>query len=378
MDCRVESMALKTDLNPNEIYDSSGIIKSGQVMLYDRSLMFYSRDISQDECSIVLNPAQHQNLDLPEIVLDGDYFQFDSVPSMRPNHQSGQDLTVLEILYNNDQVPDQPEFVDVDQLTDLDTLEPATATSTISSAIHEENEKDDDDDVIFVKEYKHNEIIKEETGRQVEFGSSYSRSNQVNLPKVRRNPVRTTRNKSRDFSMEVLYEEDFAFLDSTDDEDDFKENKPSKKNCDNLELPKEWPIDVHERPEYNYKTQQIESFDFTIREIQKKVPPKKPRLETVPIRRKSNKKYLSRKKKPKAVVEKKTPLKDLQPLVKSTNALLRDFFRSLRDDRHLIKRDKNNLHERVQILRNQAMLSSLVNGDQVDEALKNLDRCFKE
>ncbi|CAH2012149.1 unnamed protein product [Acanthoscelides obtectus] len=224
-------MALKTDLNPNEIYDSSGIIKSGQVMLYDRSLMFYSRDISQDECSIVLNPAQHQNLDLPEIVLDGDYFQFDSVPSMRPNHQSGQDLTVLEILYNNDQVPDQPEFVDVDQLTDLDTLEPATATSTISSAIHEENEKDDDDDVIFVKEYKHNEIIKEETGRQVEFGSSYSRSNQVNLPKVRRNPVRTTRNKSRDFSMEVLYEEDFAFLDSTDDEDDFKENKVLRSPC---------------------------------------------------------------------------------------------------------------------------------------------------
>ncbi|CAH2017077.1 unnamed protein product [Acanthoscelides obtectus] len=225
--------------------------------------------------------------------------------------------------------------------------------------------------------------------------------------------------------MEVLYEEDFAFLDSTDDEDDFKENKVLRSPCigslswtsciyresfvfftynktkciivyqhlhilmacfcfshlrkiANLELPKEWPIDVHERPEYNYKTQQIESFDFTIREIQKKVPPKKPRLETVPIRRKSNKKYLSRKKKPKAVVEKKTPLKDLQPLVKSTNALLRDFFRSLRDDRHLIKRDKNNLHERVQILRNQAMLSSLVNGDQVDEALKNLDRCFKE
>ncbi|VEN51828.1 unnamed protein product [Callosobruchus maculatus] len=268
------AMALKTDLKPNELYDFSGIIESGQVVLYDRSLMFYSRESSQDECSIVLNPAQHQNLNLPEIVLDGDYFQFDSVPTMRSNHQSDQDLAVLEILCNNSPVPVQPEFVDVDKLTDVDKLEPAPATSSVSCVRNEEDE--DDDDVVFVKEYKNEDGVKEESARQV---ALHSRSKQVNAAKVRRNPPRTTRNKSRDISMEVLYEEDFAFLDSTDDEDvqEFKENKLPK-NCP-VELPKEWPINVHERPEYNYLTQKVESFDFTIREIQKKAPPKNPDLK---------------------------------------------------------------------------------------------------
>nr|CAI5838226.1 unnamed protein product [Callosobruchus analis] len=324
------AMALKTDLKPNELYDFTGIIESGQVVLYDRSLMFYSRESSQEECSIVLNPSQHQNLNLPEIVLDGDYFQFDSVPS---NHQSDQDLAVLEILCNNGPVPVQPEFVDVDKLTDVDKLEPAPATQAVSCVVDEEEE--DDDDV-------------------------------VNVPKVRRNPIRTTRNKSRDISMEVLYEEDFAFLDSTDDEeDDFKENK-------------EWPINVHERPEYNYLTQKVESFDFTIREIQKKVPPKKPRLETVPIRRKSNKKYLSGKKKQKVVIEKRTPLEDLRPLVNSTSEMLRNFYTSLAENKNVINRDRDNLRERAELLRNQAMLYSLVNDIQESEALKKLNCCLSE
>nr|CAH7757703.1 unnamed protein product [Callosobruchus chinensis] len=366
-------MALKTNLKPNELYDFSGIIESGQVVLYDRPLTLYSRESSGEECSIVLNASQLQNLNLPEIVLDGNYFQFDSVPSTPSNHRSDQDLAVLEILCNNSPVPDQPEFIDVDQLTDLDKLGPALATLAVSCVRNEE--EDADDDVVFVKEYKLDDTVNGEADQQVALHSRPKQLIQVNVPKVRRNPIRTTRNKSRDISMEVLYEEDFAFLDSTDDEeDDSKENKLPETSP--VELPKEWPINVHERPEYNIVTQKIESFDYTIREIQKKVPPKKPRLETVPVRRKSKKKYLSRKKKQKVVTEKRTPLNDLQPLVNSTSEMLKNFYGSLEENKHVINRDKDNLRERTELLRNQAVLYSLVNDKQESDGWKKFSCCL--
>nr|CAH7757705.1 unnamed protein product [Callosobruchus chinensis] len=169
-------MALKTNLKPNELYDFSGIIESGQVVLYDRPLTLYSRESSGEECSIVLNASQLQNLNLPEIVLDGNYFQFDSVPSTPSNHRSDQDLAVLEILCNNSPVPDQPEFIDVDQLTDLDKLGPALATLAVSCVRNEE--EDADDDVVFVKEYKLDDTVNGEADQQV---ALHSRPKQVSV-----------------------------------------------------------------------------------------------------------------------------------------------------------------------------------------------------
>lgn len=153
---------------------------------------------------------------------------------------------------------------------------------------------------------------------------------------------------------------------------------PNRKPTLPTETLKQWPVNAHERPEYNSETKKIEAFDYTIREIQKKAPNKKPRLETVPVRRKSKKKYFTRKRKSRVVEVKKIPITELKPLVNSTTQMLRDFFKSCKEAKDIIKREdiyteKCSLENKLEIFKNQIILFSLVNEMDQKEVEKKLD-----
>lgn len=153
---------------------------------------------------------------------------------------------------------------------------------------------------------------------------------------------------------------------------------PSKKIAPPTETFKEWPVNAHERPEYNTETKTIEAFDYTIREIQKKAPNKKPRLETVPVRRKSKKKYFTRKRKPRVIETKKIPIAELKPLVNSTTALLKEFFQNSKESRELVKSECTNVEKcnpenRLEVFKHQIILFSIVNDIDQGEVMKKLD-----
>ncbi|KAJ8963573.1 hypothetical protein NQ314_005547 [Rhamnusium bicolor] len=379
-------MALEADIIPTEnlVYNGnfSNLIENGQILLLNEPVMIYTQENIENDCAIVLDPItdeNSQNLNLPEIIFDGNYFQFENLHSnnfqndydthenfqyIDERQQVDDGLAVLEILCNNtNSTLDQPEFVDVNKLTEPEKFIITQENDVLSIS--------DDDDVVFVREYKENKT--ETTENLIESAVKLKKIDN----NIRRNPIRTVRTRSRDLSKELLFEEDFAFLDASEDEgeDEEKENKIPIKKSPNENL-KQWPVNVHDRPEYNTLTKKIETFDYTIREIQKKAT-KKPRIETVPIRRKSKKKYFTKKRKPRLVEVKKIPIEELKTLVNATTALLRDFFISTKESRALTNADIRkseicNPENHFEVLRNQTLLFSVVNGLDQSEVEKKL------
>lgn len=86
---------------------------------------------------------------------------------------------------------------------------------------------------------------------------------------------------------------------------------------------KEWPINVHERPEYNATTNEIEKFDYSIREISKLYTPKTESKSTAPKRARKVKRYGPPKRRRRALIEKRVPLRELRACVTETTSLVR-------------------------------------------------------
>lgn len=235
-----QAMALETGRNPNEnlVYNGefSSLVENGHVLLLDEPLMIYAQENIQSDCAIVLDPinnANNQNLNLPEIIFDGNYFQFENLQNgnyglhenfqyMNERQQVDDGLAVLEILCNNKSTLDQPEFIDVNKLSELNHFENPKSVDVLCIS--------DDDDVVFVREYREektkeeDEEVDEVVDKIVEDDVSLKKND-----KIRRNPIRKARINSKKLSREHILEEDFALLDTSDEEkkDEEKENKVS-------------------------------------------------------------------------------------------------------------------------------------------------------
>lgn len=214
-------MALK-NIPLQEHYDYPKIIETGQIVVVNNPLMLYSPSNSND-CSLVLNSCKDTNFtqNLPDLVLDAKYFQYENGQNspktvfdfskkfeFSSENRVHESVAVLEV-YGNE--PDKPEFIDISKLSELTEKSGSSNGCDVFEL--------SDDEVIFVKEYKENDAT-----------CSTDKTASLIEPKkddgnIRRNPVRNVRNKSRDLSKELLFEEDFAFLDATDDEIEEKENK---------------------------------------------------------------------------------------------------------------------------------------------------------
>lgn len=149
-----------------------------------------------------------------------------------------------------------------------------------------------------------------------------------------------------------------------------------EKNTIQTEKYKEWPVNVHERPEYNAETKTIETFDYTIREIQKKLPaPKKPKLETVIAKKKTKKKYGTIKRRnSRVVIEKKIPLESVRALVNETTSLLKEFFEESRKCHKILNPNpqKFSLNDKLEVLTSQVTLYAVVNGIDFNDVLKDV------
>ncbi|KAG5894048.1 hypothetical protein JTB14_037892 [Gonioctena quinquepunctata] len=362
-------MAWKTDSLPNDCNDFASIIENSKLVVLDEPLVLYSSDSSEDDC-VVLEPSTKsedfpRKLDIPQIVFDGNCFQFKNVQdcsefnnkfSIENDKQVNDGLAVLEILCSHNPL-DRPEFVDINNLTDHSEKSTSEKATSVKSC--DVLELSDDDDVVFVKEYKEEKKVVASPAK----GDSPVGEKEVDS-KIRRNPVRNVRNKSRDLSQELLYEEDFAILDASDDELDKKENKPPEKKCSySTELPKEWPVNVHERPEYNPVTKKIESLDYTIRDIQNNSAAKRAKVASNLARKKPKRKVVRKSKSRVEPEVEKVPIETLKPLVNSTTDMLKNYFVISKKHKDLTNFESNicTFENKLEILKNQALLFSVVN-----------------
>ncbi|KAJ8976213.1 hypothetical protein NQ317_008094 [Molorchus minor] len=376
-------MALQTDTNPKENLpfpnEYPSFTERGQILLLDEPFMIYTPERVDTDCEVVLEPTNRessQNLRLPEIIFDGNYscyqlenvqnnifqnnFEYDDDFHCMNSDQVNEGLAVLKILCNNSATTtlDQPEFIDINKLTEISVSE--TECSKNSKEEEIVSISDDDDDVVFVGEYKEKG---ENNKRETEGGFQTSDKPYVKTRRTEKNDKKEPlRNKSKDLSKEHIFEEDFAFLDTSEEEEnkDEKENQvPPKKTSTTNENFKQWPVNAHERPEYNTETKQIEAFDYTIREIQKKAPiRKKPRLETVP-------RYCARKRKPRVLEIKKAPVADLKEVVDSTTEFLLQYFKNRKEieklEHPVALKSVLTTEKCLEIFKYQALLYSIVN-----------------
>ncbi|KAJ8917533.1 hypothetical protein NQ315_005582 [Exocentrus adspersus] len=357
-------MALKTGINPNENLASSEII------LQNQPLALYSQQNEHDLILNSLNDENNHDINLQQFVCNTNYYQFENLPhysiqSDCSRHQSFQyadeeaqvddGLAVLEILCGNKEDIHQPEFIDINKLSEVNGFEDVNKTDVICIS--------DDDDVVFVKEF---------TGKAAQQTAVASTSTSGST--IRRNPVRQVRVRSKKLSREHILEEDFGLLDSSGDE----RKVPRKKTIEPAEVFKEWPVNAHERPVFNTETKKVEALDYTVSEVEKKTSFKKPRWETVPVKKKSKKKYGTRRRNPRVVVPKKIPIADLQSLVNSTTEMLKDFFVHCKESRALLRNEDRNAdvcnpENSLEIFKTQVILFSLVNDLDQNEVLKKLD-----
>lgn len=98
----------------------------------------------------------------------------------------------------------------------------------------------------------------------------------------------------------------------------------------------------------------------------------------MPVRRKSKKKYFTRKRKPRVIEAKKIPIAELKPLVNSTTELLKEFFENCKESKELLKSEctdggKCNAENKLEVFKNQIILYSIVNDMDQDEVMKKLD-----
>lgn len=275
--------------------------KSDPIMIYD------------SECPIPI---------LTESVLEsGDTYFAVKINETEQYHFKHNDISILPI--NNRPIPsrsdiehrDHPEFIDVNQF--------ALASAHFGESIV----ISDDEDVVFVKEYKEKDnrqhIMTDTTNNSCTSSSSSAT--------IRRNPVRKARNSKGVKNLEgELYEEDFDFLDQQL-EDEAKSKVAYKKS---METYKRWPVNVHDRPEYNSETQKIEPLDYTLREIQKNITYSSKKLPpTTNQNRKAKKKnyFARRRHKENVREERKYPIAELTKLIMSTTEALKSFVLELKD-----------------------------------------------
>lgn len=216
-------MALKTDSNHSECYDFTQMVKHNEIVLFDEPMMVYpeeniDEDLLLEACS---NTRFSQDFDISGSLYNNNFLQFDNKQfqvengtSIDENKETNEGLEMLKILHSTGSfcIPeDQPSYIDISEIKGI--IETDTDKSPIVIS--------DDDDVIFVDCYKENNNEEQ----QSKISTKQCFSSRSNSSKIRRNPVRSTRNKSKDCSKDILFEEDFAFLDTSDDEVDEKENQ---------------------------------------------------------------------------------------------------------------------------------------------------------
>lgn len=216
-------MALSADSNHNQCYEFSQMINHDEIVLFDDPVMVFQEENDDDDCKIVLegcsNTHTNKGFKLSPPLYKGSFFE-----NKRHRRQNGicvdednqvkEGLAMLEILHSTSSfcVPeDQPSYIDISKINDLLDSDKEESPIIIS----------DDDDVIFVDSYTENQFEKRESKR---FSAEFS-TGRADGSKIRRNPVRTARNKSKDLSKDILFEEDFAFLDTSDEDIDEKENQ---------------------------------------------------------------------------------------------------------------------------------------------------------
>lgn len=221
-------MALRTDSNLGECYDFAQMVNHGEIVLFDEPLVVYPTENLEEDCSLILETCSNshfgQEFGTSESLYNDKFLKFENKQSQAENgtcidenSQVREGLAMLEILHNTSSFSlpkDQPSYVDISEIKSL--IEYAKDESPIIIS--------DDDDVIFVDCSEENNSKKRESNRS----STEFLSASANESKIRRNPVRSARNKSKDLLKDVLFEEDFAFLDTSDEETDEKENHVSQ------------------------------------------------------------------------------------------------------------------------------------------------------
>lgn len=217
-------MALKTDSNRSECYDFTQMVNHSEIVLFEEPIMVYPEENMDDNllleaCS---NTRFNQGFDITGSLYKSNFLQYDNKQfevengtSVDENTEVKEGLAMLEILHSTSSFctpEDKPSYVDISEIRGM--IESPTDASPIIIS--------DDDDVIFVDCYK--ESNNEEQNSKISMKQCFS--SRSNGSEIRRNPVRSARNKSKDFSKDILFEDDFAFLDTTsDDEADEKENQ---------------------------------------------------------------------------------------------------------------------------------------------------------
>ncbi|XP_072389242.1 uncharacterized protein [Diabrotica undecimpunctata] len=341
------------DPQNNSKEENTNMLENDEIVLLETPVLYHPKQ-SCSQFPMVLNDyGASFGPDIPELVFEPEYF-----------HYTNGELCKNETETNN--------VIDLSMKTESNLTELKTETEI-------ETKTESDDDIIFIKEYKNEVSVDSELNVKEDVTNTDSN--------IRRNPIRTVRNKSKNLSHELFYEEDFVFFDTTDDDTEEKENKAVKKSPA-TKLPKEWPVNVHERPEYNPETKKIEAFDYTIREIQNisgtsepSEMPKKTKKDQTAARNGTKKKPRARRsRKPASPVAARetVSLDPLKPLINSTTDMLKQYFISTRESQDIIKTESPlcTFENKVEILRNQAFLFAIVNNldeREVTDKFKHLD-----
>lgn len=361
------------------VNSASVMMEPETVVLYNDPLLLCAEENIQSNCAFVFKTINSDVIANSTLIFDSDIYQIGndhtetgsavstvnigeeiSFHFQKDETNLGNGSNMINFFYKN-APKDQPEFVDINTLTDSGYVE---AKDNVQESVII---SDDESDVIFVKEYRE--------GKREENTVAVEKKNDTNQQGIRRNPVRKARtNKGRrHLQKEHLLEEDFAFLDEIDEENlvlnktQFSSSTSSAVSFVTETL-KEWPINCYERPEFNSNTNKIEPFDFTIREIQTNQQKKKQRLETTTTaKRKSKKKYFIRKRKPKVKKAEKISVNELQTVVDSTFDLLSGFLKVLSQHGRQNTVCKDGVYD---LLKNQTSLMAVINDYDEKEVAK--------
>ncbi|XP_057663963.1 uncharacterized protein LOC130898583 isoform X2 [Diorhabda carinulata] len=323
----------------NRCHCSQGIDHNHfQMVTFDRPLMIFHSPTPKQR-PLVLNPYGDAFIENPlELELDTSHFQ----------HENEKWKTDRDLSENR--TDSRKENV---KLSSLESCAPELGDKNQLSEINERSdysnisEESDKEAVIFVEDC---EVIKKDENKKSK-----------DCSEVRRNPVRSVRNKSKILTNEVIFEEDFVFLETSDDEMKIDEKSHV------VELPKEWPVNVHERPEYNATTKKIEPFDYTIRDIQKTATITTKLKEKEVIVRKNPKRKPTTRRKPKPTIapeppRETVPISELKSVINSTTEMLKNYFFNSKKHQDLISKSSVcTLENKVKVLRNQAFLFAIVN-----------------
>ena len=194
------------------------VIKPEAIVLYNEPVLLCAGQTIQNECTFVFKALNSDIITNPTLIFDSNVYQMQnrnndnlstesnpninqdfSFPVENESADSNPNLNLMNFFYKS--VPkDQPEFVDVNLLTDSHFVKDNFVVS------------DDENDVIFVKEYKRGENTNDIDNSE--------KRDAFKEEGIRRNPLRKARTikGQRHLQKEHLLEEDFAVLDQIDEE----------------------------------------------------------------------------------------------------------------------------------------------------------------